>query len=427
MKGHRSAINRRQVMRWIGGAAAASAISPCILGGADHIVSGSVLTEGPPGDVGMSADRVEDVFARVEQRVKEGLFPGAVALIARDGVIVGQRAFGSKVPDAKEPVSLDTLFDLESITKVVATAPAVLVLAQRGQLKLDDKVAKYLPAFAANGKSDIDIRDMLRYSAGLPIDNQFLGNPNRSAVWQLMAETHLEYEPGTTVQYSDLTYRLLGKLIEVAAGVNLATFARDNLWAPLGMNDTMYTPSPALLPRIAATGRSANRGHVIRGQVQDDQDFALGGITGCDGVFSTAKDLAIFCHMVLSGGSYDGVRILNPSSVSKMISNQTPQVTAAATDTAPLANLVYTPKGYGWELVTPRFSAGGTRLSPGSYGKTGGAGTYMWIDPVRRLFGVLLTNRGLPIPFDEPGWNRLIRDTGPGEFYDGIINAVIDH
>jgi CubicO group peptidase (beta-lactamase class C family) len=160
--------------------------------------------------------------------------------------------------------------------------------------------------------------------------------------------------------------------------------------------------------------------------VQDEQDFALGGITGCDGVFTTAKDVAVFCQMMLNGGKYGGVRILDRQLAKKMVKNQTPHVTAGATDVSPLANLLFAPKGYGWELATRRFSNAGMRLSAGSYGKAGGAGTFMWIDPARDLLGVLLTNHGLPIPFDEPGWNQLLRDTGSAEFFDGIVNAVND-
>jgi len=419
-----SAITRRTLMQGIGAAAAASAIAPWILGGAEPFKPGGTLTPGEPEDVGMSAERVEGVFARVQRRVNDGHFPGATALIVRSGVIVGERAFGVKVPGGNEPMTIDTLFDLESITKVVATSISAMVLIQQGKLRPSDKVAKYLPAFSANDKANITVRDMLRYSAGLPLDNQVLDNPDRDAVWRIMQETPLEYAPGTKVEYSDLTYRLLGKVIEAAAGTSLATFARDNVWAPLGMNDTMYTPPREILSRVAATGYSAVRGRLVRGEVEDEQDHALGGVCGCDGVFSTANDLAIFCQMILNGGAYGSARILPSSAVAQMVSNQTPQVTAAATDTSPLNNLILTPKGYGWELCTTRFSPGGMRLSSRSYGKTGGAGTYMWIDPARRTFAVYLTNHGLPIPFDEPGWDQLLDVTAPGEFFDGVINAI---
>ncbi|XXX74489.1 serine hydrolase domain-containing protein [Sorangium sp. So ce134] len=384
------------------------------------------LVSGRPESVGLSSERIEDVFARVQRRVNDGLFPGAVALIARRGRIVGHRAFGTRVRGAHEPVTRDTLFDLLSITKVLATSTAALILVQDGVLRLNDRVAEFIPEFAARGKRTITVRDMLRYAAGLPMDSVFLEDPDEEHVWRRMAETPLEYLPGTQVLYSDLTYRLLGRVIEVAAGVDLDTFAKERIWGPLGMSDTTFNPPPALIPRTAATGYSEIRGRLVRGEVQDEQDYALGGVVGCDGVFSTAIDMAVFCQMILNGGRYGGVRVLSRQAAAAMVSNQTPEVRAAETDVSPLSNLLATPKGYGWELATHRFSSGGMRLSSGSYGKAGGAGTFMWIDRRRELFGILLTNHGLPNPFDEIGWSRMLDAVGTAEFFDGIIQAVVD-
>ena len=421
-------FNRRHLLHGLGRVAAVAAFAPTFFGAATAHAHHAEpeLAPGSPGCVDMDADRLEDVFARLERRVSDGLFPGAVALIARRGKIVGHRAFGSRMSGEDEPVTLDTLFDVQSMTKVLSTAMATLTLVDDGIIHLDDPVAQHLPSFTGSGKAAVTVRDMLRYASGLPMDNQFLGNPDDEQVFQLMAETPLEYATGSQVLYSDLTYRLLGRVIEAASGMDLDTYAKARIWGPLGMTDTIYNPSPALIARTAATGYSVIRGYVVRGEVQDEQDFALGGITGCDGVFTTAKDVAVFCQMMLNHGKYGGVRILDRQLAKNMVKNQTPHVTAAATDVSPLANLLSTPKGYGWELATRRFSNAGMRLSAGSYGKAGGAGTFMWIDPARDLFGVLLTNHGLPTPFDEPGWNQLLRDTGSAEFFDGIVNAVND-
>ncbi|MDC3956144.1 beta-lactamase family protein [Polyangium jinanense] len=383
------------------------------------------LVPDAPENVGMSFDRLEDVFARLERRVNDEGFPGFAALVARHGKVVAQHAYGKKVRGGVEPVTLDTLFDLESMTKVVSTAISTLILVDRGKLGLDDPVVKYLTAFQGAGKERVTVRDMLRYSSGLPLDNHFF-DEKPIEIWRKMAATPLEYPPGTKVGYSDLTYRLLGKVVEAASGMTLDAFARDAVWRPLGMVDTTYNPAAALHPRIAATGATQRRTAVVRGTVQDDQDFLLGGVCGCDGVFSTVKDVATFCQMVLGGGTYDGKRILGPELVAAMVANQTPFVDARKTDTSPLENLVSAPKGYGWELFTPRFSPGGTRLSPGSYGKSGGAGTFVWVDPSRQLVAVLLTNHGLPVPFDERGWNRLLDDTSCVEFFDGVVGAVTD-
>jgi CubicO group peptidase (beta-lactamase class C family) len=425
MSNGQQSFDRRQLLQRIGQFAAVAAAVPALSG--FHAPRGeqrTCLRPGRPEDVRISSELLENVFARIQRRVNDGLFPGATALVARHGVIVGHRAFGSKVAGENKAVTLDTLFDLQSMTKVLATAASALVLVQEGVLRMTDKVAMYLPDFAANGKEDITLYDMLRYSAGLPVDNQFLDEPDDATVWRLMAETRLDYMPGTSVLYSDLTYRLLGRMLEVAAGTDLDTLARMGVWGPLGMDDTMYSPPPYLRPRIAATGYSARRGYLVRGEVQDEQDFALGGITGCDGVFSTATDVAIFCQMMLNRGVYGDTEVLRPDLASRMRKNNTPHVCAAATDTSPLNNLLLTPKGLGWELRTSRFSHGGTRLSPRAYGKAGGAGTFMWVDPDHDLIAVLLTNHGLPQPFDELHWNRMLDSVGCTEFFDGVTNAL---
>ncbi|MGK3978236.1 serine hydrolase domain-containing protein [Sorangium sp. So ce118] len=425
-------FNRRRLLQGLGRAAAVAAFAPAAVL-STRVAEAQVLALAPqelapgrPESVGLCSDRIEDVFARVSRRVNDGLFPGAVALIARRGRIVGHRAFGTRVRGQDEPVTLDTLFDLLSMTKVLATATLALILVQDGVLRLNDRVADFVPGFAAHGKAAITVRDMLRYTAGLPLDSHFLDEPDDDRVWQRMAEAPLEYAPGTQVLYSDLTYRLLGRVIEAASGMDLDELAKARIWGPLGMRDTTFNPSAALIPRTAATGFSELRGRVVRGEVQDEQDFALGGIAGCDGAFSTARDIAVFCQMVLNGGKYGGVRILSRQAAAAMVSNQTPEIRAADTDVSPLSNLLSTPKGYGWELATRRFSHGGTRLGRSAYGKCGGAGTFMWIDCRRELFGVLLTNHGLPTPFDEIGWNRMLDSVGSAEFFDGIVNAVMD-
>jgi CubicO group peptidase (beta-lactamase class C family) len=357
--------------------------------------------------------------------VVDELFPGFCALVARRGKIVGFRAAGKKVRGGSELVTDDTIFDLESMTKVLSTSVCAMVLVERGKLRLEDPVVRHLPEFKGEGKDKVTVRDMLRYTSGLPLDTHYFDMPE-AEIWRRMAESPLAAPPGTRTEYSDLTYRLLGRLVGAVAGVGLDVFARDNVWRPLGMVDTMYKPPPEIHARVAATGVTLRRKTVVRGAVQDDQDHVLGGVCGCDGVFGTAKDVAIFCQMMLAGGAYAGKRVLSAELTAEMVKNQTPFTDEAKTDTSLVANLVATPKGYGFELATKRFSNGGTRLSPGSYGKCGGAGTFMWIDPARQLFGVLLTNHGLPVPFDERGWDRLMDDCGSAEFYDGIVNAIVD-
>jgi CubicO group peptidase (beta-lactamase class C family) len=432
MDEHGPRISRSALARMTGATALGLAVAPEVAAarsGGDlhrHLHRSDVLADGRAGDVGMDADALEDAFARVARRATDARFPGAVALVARRGIVVGERAFGVRLAGSSEATTPDTLFDLESMTKVLATATAALLLVQKRKLSLTDPVAKHLPHFATNGKGGVLVRDLLRYSSGLPIDNQKVDTNDIAAIWSFMEETPLEYPTGSMVEYSDLGYRLLGRLIEAVAGKSLDAFAKQEIWGPLGMADTTYNPGPSLVPRCAATGPGSLllRPGPLRGSVQDDQDWKVGGIVGCDGVFATARNVAIFSQMILNGGCYGDVRLLQGRLVAAMVTNQTPQVTEAATDQDPTTNLLFTPKGYGFELWTHRFSPGGMRLSPGSYGKSGGAGTFMWIDPKRELIAVLLTNHGLPVPFDQPGWNKLIDEVAVAEFCDGVVNAV---
>ena len=432
MEKHAPRISRSALARMTGATALGLAVAPEVAAARTsghaprHLHRSSVLVDGRAGDVGMDSDALEDAFARVGRRVTDGRFPGAVALVARRGVVVGERAFGVRVTGTSEATTTDTIYDLESMTKVLATATAAMLLAERGKLSLTAPVAKYLPHFAVNGKAGVLVRDLLRYSSGLPIDNQKVDTDDVEAIWRFMEETPLEYPTGSMVEYSDLGYRLLGRLLEKVAGTDLDSFAKKEIWGPLGMSDTTFNPAASLVPRCAATGPgSLNlRPGPLRGAVQDDQDWKVGGIVGCDGAFSTARDVAIFSQMILNGGSYGDVRLLPKKLVAAMVANQTPQVGEAATDEDPTTNLLFTPKGYGFELWTHRFSPGGMRLSPGSYGKSGGAGTFMWIDPKRELMAILLTNHGLPVPFDQPGWNLLIDEIAVAEFCDGVVNAI---
>jgi len=393
---------------------------------------GRALREGGAADVGMSQARLHDVAARVQNRIDRGLMPGAVVLVARHGRVVLHQAMGAR-ESGKDAMTKETLFDLESNTKVLATAISYMLLVERRVVSLSDPIAKFLPNFATNGKEHVTLRDMLRYSSGLPIDINLPGAPNLadvpspSALWTLMEETPLEYPTGTKVEYSDLTYRLLGHTFEAITGQNLQQFAKANVWSKLGMTRTTYNPldNGFTVSDTAATGPGSwnLRIGTIRGVVEDDFDWVMGGIVGCDGLFSTARDVAVFLQMILNDGSYGGAKIVSPSTVRTMTADQTAQVNETV-DVDPISNLLFTHKGYGWELWTHRFSSGGMRLTPGSFGKAGGAGTFFWVDRRRDLFGVFLTNHGLPVPFDGPGWAAMLDNIGVYEFYDGVINSL---
>jgi CubicO group peptidase (beta-lactamase class C family) len=390
------------------------------------------LEFGQPEEVGMSSARLADVAARLQDRVNRTLIPGAVIWVARHGKTVLHQTFGVRQA-GMDAMTEDTLFDLESNTKVLATAISYMILMERGVIHLTDPVARYLPHFATNGKARVTLGDMLRYSSGLPVDINLPGAPDLSQVpspdplWTLMEETPLEYPTGTKVEYSDLTYRLLGHALQVITGQNLQQFAHANVWSKLGMTRTAYNPlqNGFSVNEIAATGPGSwnLRTNTIRGVVEDDFDWVMGGIVGCDGLFSTARDIAVFLQMILNRGAYGGVRIVSPQTVELMTDDHTPQVNETV-DADPISNLLFTHKGYGWELWTHRFSSGGMRLTPGSFGKAGGAGTFFWVDRRRDLFGVILTNHGLPVPFDGPGWANMLDAIGVYQFFDGVVNSL---
>ncbi len=424
-------ISRGALARMTGATALGLAVAPQVASAGSathrHLHRSSVLTDGRAGDVGMDADALEDAFARVARRATDGRYPGAVALVARRGVVVGERAFGVRLAGStrghddrhalRPRVDDEGARDLDGRD---AARPARQALADRSGRQVPARTSR------RTARATCSCATSCATPPGLPVDNQKVDTDDIDAIWRFMEETPLEYPTGTMVEYSDLGYRLLGRLIETVAKTDLDTFAKREIWGPLGMSDTTYNPAASLVPRCAATGPGSLglRPGPLRGSVQDDQDWKVGGIVGCDGAFATARDVAIFSQMILNGGSYGDVRLLSKKLVAAMVANQTPQVTEAATDQDPTTNLLFTPKGYGFELWTHRFSPGGMRLSPGSYGKSGGAGTFMWIDPKRELIAILLTNHGLPVPFDQPGWNLLIDSVAVAEFVDGVVNAV---
>lgn len=393
---------------------------------------GRTLSFASPATAGLDAARLSKAFSFVQQRVQSGLIPGAVLLVARNGKVAGWQAYG-KIDRRGGAMRRDAIFDLESISKVVATAPAVLQLVEQGRLHLNDPVARYLPAFAANGKQSVTIRDMLRFTPGLDVDTAFQ-DPHtaratpaqRAAAWQLMLTQKPVYTPRSQVLYSDLDYRILGHLVERVTGMRLDQYVRRYIWNPLGLSSTHYFPTvPArpLLDRVAGTRYSTVRHRYLRGEMADEQDWWLGGIVGCDSVFSDAYDLAVFDQTMLNGGSYGSARILRPATVAAMTRDQTPKVDPHRVSY--IQGLLLSPKGYGWELsVDPRKSMGGHLFGRAAFGKSGGAGTFMWIDPKRQLIAVYLTNYGEPQPFTGPAWNKLVRDIAPFHVFDLVAAAT---
>lgn len=341
------------------------------------------LQDVQPQDVGMSPERLNWAMGVIERAVGKD-FPGAVIIVGRKGGIVAHRAFGqAQVQPDRRPMEPDTLFDLASVSKLF-TATATMILVERGYLRLDDKVSTFIPDFGQAKKDAIRVRHLLTHTSGLPAwDALYRKVKTKQEMYSAIHKIAPASTPGTKYEYSDLGFIILGELIERVGGVPLDEFMRKEIWGPLGMTSTMYNPTGPWKEKAAATEKdNVYRKRLIVGEVHDENAAAMGGVAGHAGVFSTARDLAAFAQMFLNYGVYNGARILSPATVILMTAWQ-PGVPGER-------------QGLGWYLKTWEYSSGGDLFSMSSYGHTGFTGTSLWIDPVNRLFSILLTNRVHP-------------------------------
>jgi uncharacterized protein YbbC (DUF1343 family)/CubicO group peptidase (beta-lactamase class C family) len=340
-----------------------------------------------------ASSRFDLIRPLVEQAVAEKKTPGAVVLIGRGDQTLYEAAIGNRaVEPATEPMTLDTIFDMASLTKILATTTSVMILVEDGKIRLNDRVASFIPGFERYGKGNITIRDLMTHTSGLRPDLD-LGEPWTGAdtAINLAIEEVPTAAPGERFVYSDINYILLGDVVRRVSGKPLNQFARERIFVPLGMHDTMFLPPVSLRHRIAPTQMCTPYGwpcegpdmEMLRGVVHDPTARRMHGVAGHAGLFSTAADTAIFCRMILNGGTYHGVRILSPLTVAKM--------TTSATG-AGEANV----RGLGWDIDSSFSSNRGELLPIGSFGHTGFTGTSIWIDPVTREFVVFMSNRVHP-------------------------------
>ena len=329
-------------------------------------------------DIARLRDTVRDVL---EQAVADSAFPGGVAVIgSRDGILASHSA---GVLDRTIPVRPDeeTLWDLASLTKVVALTSAMMRLVDEGRVDVDAPVQRYLPEWTGEGKERVTVRHLLTHSSGLPAWRPLYkeaAGPAEAAA--LVLATPLDTVPGARMLYSDLGIILAGKIVERVTGEPLDEYVRTRIFEPLGMTSTIYRPPASLLERIAPTEFDPWRQRQPRGEVHDENAYALGGVAGHAGLFGTARDLARLARAYLGGGSLDGVRLARPETIARFTARQ---------DTA------LSHRALGWETPTGANSAG-RFLSSSAFGHTGFTGTSIWIDPERDLFVVLLTNRVNP-------------------------------
>jgi uncharacterized protein YbbC (DUF1343 family)/CubicO group peptidase (beta-lactamase class C family) len=354
--------------------------------------AGEALPGAVPEAVGLDASRLRRIDDAIDRALQRGDFKGAVVLVARHGAIAYSRAAGLRAADPRpEPMTRDTVFDLASLTKPVATSTAVMILMEEGRLRLEDRIVRFLPELDNHGKGAITIEQLLRHRAGLIPDNPLADyEKGPEAAWKRLWELELTAPPGEQFRYSDIGFLILGKLVERVSGRTLDRFVSERVFDMLGMKDTRFRPlekphpddaaEPIGVERIAPTERDKPDGAMLRGVVHDPRARALGGVAGHAGLFATADDLAIFAAMISSGGlGRDGRRVLSPLTVRAMVDSAS---------TPPGQR-----RGLGWDVDTSYSTPRGALFGRRSFGHTGFTGTSLWIDPETDTFVIILTSR----------------------------------
>jgi len=339
----------------------------------------------------------------VNDAIKDSAFPGAAVLISKDGTIYFYKAFGNYTyhKDSKE-VTINTIYDLASLTKVLATTTAAMICIDRNLFKLDDKVSKYIPEFSSNKKENVTIKNLLLHNSGLPAWKKFWEvYDNPEDILNTIYNSELEYETGTKTIYSDLGLITLGKIIEKVSGKSLSDFCKEEIFIPLEMNDTYFNPPDSIKYRIAPTEFDNYwRKRLLIGEVHDEASALLKGVAGHAGLFSTAEDIHNLLIAILNKGKHKEKQIIKSSTIelfTKKYDNGS--------------------RALGWDIKSPEGSSSGKYFSESSFGHTGFTGTSAWVDPVKKIAVVFLTNRVYPTRE-----NRKIIRVRP-ELHDAVIKA----
>ena len=360
-----------------------------------------------PTSVGMSESRLETIDRVVTRGISAGGYPGAAVVVGRKGAAVWSKGFGhiGWTPDAASVDANRTIYDIASLSKVVGTTSAIMLLYDEKRIDLDAPVFRYLPAFSGGNKDKVTVRQLLTHRSGLPAGRDIwrvARSPEQAR--EMLLATPLDYVPDTRYVYSDIGADLLGFIVENVTGQRMDQFLNERLFQPLGMTDTHYRPDDSLRYRIAPTELNPPRGYPLRGEVHDENAYALGGVAGHAGLFSTAADLSIFAQMMLNKGEYAGKHIFTDSTVDLFTRR-----TAGH-------------RALGWDTADGDFGSG-QYLTEKSYGHTGFTGTSLWIDPDREMFVILLTNRVHAATAKRPA--KVISDVR-SDLSDAAVLAVMD-
>jgi CubicO group peptidase (beta-lactamase class C family) len=359
--------------------------------------SRTTLIQSEPEAVGLLSAQLKHIDDAVQESISAGETPGAVVLVARHGRIAYFKAFGNRsIQPKQEAMTTDTIFDVSSLTKVVATAPSIMLLVENGTLRLDDRVKRYLPNFTGGGKDSITLRQLLTHYSGLPPDFDLSKNwHGHAAALEELWKIKTDSEPGKDFVYSDLNFIALGEIVHAVSEETLDEFARKNIFIPLGMKDSTFRPPNSLIRRIAPTeprrntlrylkgqGDEASMEKILRGEVHDPTAWKMGGVAGHAGLFSSARDIALYAQMLLDKGEYTGGRLLSPLTVEAMTRPQNPPNSTQL-------------RGLGWDIESNYSSPRGDIFNDG-FGHTGFSGTSLWVHPPSDVFVVVLTNRVHP-------------------------------
>jgi CubicO group peptidase (beta-lactamase class C family) len=339
----------------------------------------AVARSQPPSSPSVDARLVRDSMRAVLDRAyADSAFPGAFAIVGSADTVYARVGVGHLDWAPSPTPNENSIYDLASLSKVIGTTTAIMQLWEQGRIDLDAPVQRYLPTWVGRDKAKVTVRELLTHSSGLPPFELFYrADESPVATMQMVYDTPLDTVPGVRTAYSDIGFILVGEIVQHVAGDRLDHYLAQHVFRPLGMASTMYNPPATLMPRIAPTEIEAWRHGQVHGQVHDENAFALGGVAGHAGLFSTGHDLARFAQMMLHGGTLDGVRVLQASTIDTFTTVQ---------------DSTFSNRALGWEVPTGRNSAGHVLTTP-AFGHTGFTGTSIWIDPTRDLFIILLSNR----------------------------------
>ena len=332
-------------------------------------------------EAGLRDDMGDLIDREVGRALEANKMPGCVVAIGYEGAIVFQRSYGHRqLEPQREAMAVDTVFDLASLTKPIATSTAVMQLVEQGKVGLADPVSKYLPEFTSHGKQAITIEQLLVHSSGLIPDNALADYLNGwPESYEKICALKLRSSPGEAFRYSDVGFFLLGELVHRVTGQTLDDYTREHIFGPLGMQETSFTPPGELAPRCAPTEKQGEEW--LRGKVHDPRARLMGGVAGHAGLFSTADDLAIYAQALLNGGEYGGKRILSPDTLKEWTSPR---------------DIAGQLRGLGWDMRSGYSRNRGQHMSSSAFGHGGFTGTSIWIDPQLKLFVIFLSNRVHP-------------------------------